>query len=212
MTHLACADAPTQRGDDRADGPLRRGDRAARAPRRCVLRSGTRPTARPSCARRRCSTRCGPGSRSSASRQPSEGETLSSELRPVMRVRTEIVAVRDVEAGASVGYGATWRASRSVAHRDPADGLRRRSVAAARRQQPGRRSSQRRHVLVRGKRAPIVGRRVDGHDDDRRHRPAWRQRAGRGRRPRRPGGSAGPGRDRRRARSRRKAARSRGRS
>jgi len=70
------------------------------------------------------------------------------ELRPVMRVRTEIVALRDVPAGTSAGYGATWTARRpSVIATIPmgyADGL-------------SRARSNRGSLLVRGKRAPIVG-------------------------------------------------------
>jgi alanine racemase len=73
---------------------------------------------------------------------------LTRELRPVMRVRTEIVALREVEAGAPAGYGATWRAPRrSTVATLPmgyADGL-------------SRRLGNRGHVLIRGKRAPIVG-------------------------------------------------------
>jgi alanine racemase len=73
---------------------------------------------------------------------------LAKDLRPVMRVRTEVIALRAVEAGAPVGYGATWRAP--VAARVAtlpmgyADGLSR---------QLGNRGS----VLIRGRRAPIVG-------------------------------------------------------
>jgi alanine racemase len=73
---------------------------------------------------------------------------LTTELRPVMRVRTEIVALRDVEAGAAVGYGATWRAPRpariATLPMGYADGL-------------SRHLSNRGHVLVRGRRAAIVG-------------------------------------------------------
>jgi alanine racemase len=76
------------------------------------------------------------------------GTGLCSELKPVMRVRTEVVAVRQVSAGQSVGYGATWTAERqSVIATIPmgyADGL-------------SRLLSNRGAVLVRGKRAPIVG-------------------------------------------------------
>jgi alanine racemase len=73
---------------------------------------------------------------------------LTNELKPVMRVRTEIVALREVDAGASVGYGGTWTApGRSRIATIPmgyADGL-------------SRHLSGRGHVLVRGKRAPVVG-------------------------------------------------------
>jgi alanine racemase len=75
-------------------------------------------------------------------------DALTSELKPVMRVRTEVVALRDVEAGAPAGYGATWRASRpsriATLPMGYADGL-------------SRRLGNRGHVLVRGRRAPIVG-------------------------------------------------------
>ena len=67
MTHLACADAPTNDETARADAPLRRGDRVPRSPRRRA-EVRTPPTARPSSAATRGSTRCDPGSRSSASR------------------------------------------------------------------------------------------------------------------------------------------------
>jgi alanine racemase len=65
-----------------------------------------------------------------------------------MRVRTEIVALRDVEAGAPVGYGATWKApgaSRiATVPMGYADGL-------------SRHLGNRGQVLVRGRRCPIVG-------------------------------------------------------
>ncbi|HEY4014772.1 MAG TPA: alanine racemase [Polyangiaceae bacterium] len=77
-----------------------------------------------------------------------DGAPLSAELKPVMRVRTEIVALRDVEAGASIGYGATWTAPRpsrvATLPMGYADGL-------------SRHLGNRGHVLIRGKRAPIVG-------------------------------------------------------
>jgi alanine racemase len=73
---------------------------------------------------------------------------ISHELKAVMRVRTEIIAVRSLEAGAPVGYGATWRAPGSARvatlPMGYADGL-------------SRQLGNRGHVLVRGKRAPIVG-------------------------------------------------------
>lgn len=73
---------------------------------------------------------------------------LDAELRPVMRVRTEIMALRPIAAGERIGYGHTWEASRpSVIATVPmgyADGL-------------SRALSNRGHALVRGKRAPIAG-------------------------------------------------------
>lgn len=73
---------------------------------------------------------------------------LCRELRPVMQVRTEIVALREIAAGQSVGYGATWRASRTsriaTIPMGYADGL-------------SRALSNQGELLVRGKRAPIAG-------------------------------------------------------
>jgi alanine racemase len=70
------------------------------------------------------------------------------ELRPVMQVRTEIVALREIAAGQSVGYGATWKAQRTsriaTIPMGYADGL-------------SRALSNRGELLVRGRRAPIVG-------------------------------------------------------
>jgi alanine racemase len=75
-------------------------------------------------------------------------EPMTRELKAVMRVRTEIVALRAIEAGAAVGYGATWRAPGpariATLPMGYADGL-------------SRHLGNRGHVLVRGKRAPIVG-------------------------------------------------------
>lgn len=72
----------------------------------------------------------------------------AAELKPVMRVRTEVVAIRSVAAGDRIGYGHTWEAARpSVIATVPmgyADGL-------------ARALSNRGHGLVRGRRAPIAG-------------------------------------------------------
>jgi alanine racemase len=69
-------------------------------------------------------------------------------LRPVMRVRTEVVSIRSVAKGDPVGYGALWHAPRAsriaTIPMGYADGL-------------SRQLGNRGHVLVRGKRAPIVG-------------------------------------------------------
>jgi alanine racemase len=77
--------------------------------------------------------------------QPDES---APELKPVMRVRTEIVALRTIAAGGRIGYGHTWQAARnSVIATVPmgyADGL-------------SRSLSNRGHGLIRGKRAPIAG-------------------------------------------------------
>lgn len=72
----------------------------------------------------------------------------AGELRTAMRVRSEIVDVRSVETGESVGYGALFRATRpsriATIPMGYADGL-------------SRHLSNRGHVLVRGRRAPVVG-------------------------------------------------------
>jgi alanine racemase len=70
------------------------------------------------------------------------------ELKPVMRVRTEIVSLREVALGERIGYGHTWKAERrSLVATVPmgyADGL-------------SRQLSNRGHALVRGRRVPIAG-------------------------------------------------------
>lgn len=81
-------------------------------------------------------------------RLPGKKDPLSSELRQVMRVSSEVVDVREVAPGTPVGYGALWRASRhsriATIPMGYADGL-------------SRHLSNRGAVLVRGMRAPIVG-------------------------------------------------------
>jgi alanine racemase len=76
------------------------------------------------------------------------GEELTRELKAVMGVRTEVVALRDVDAGDAVGYGGTWRAARgariATIPMGYADGL-------------SRQLGNKGHALVRGKRVPIVG-------------------------------------------------------
>jgi alanine racemase len=78
---------------------------------------------------------------------PSE-TTRPVKLKPVMRVLSEIVALRDLPVGAAIGYGHTWRAPRpSKVATIPvgyADGL-------------SRALSNCGEVLVAGKRCRIVG-------------------------------------------------------
>jgi len=73
---------------------------------------------------------------------------LDRELKPVMRVRSEAVALRTVAKGDRIGYGHTWEAARpSLIATVPigyADGL-------------SRQLSNRGSALVRGRRVPIVG-------------------------------------------------------
>ncbi|HEY6001921.1 MAG TPA: alanine racemase [Anaeromyxobacter sp.] len=72
-----------------------------------------------------------------------------AELRPVMSLRARVARVMDVERGATVGYGRTWAAARpsriALVMCGYGDGYRRIF---------GNRS----HVLLRGRRAPVVGR------------------------------------------------------
>jgi alanine racemase len=147
MTHLACADAPT---NEQTDEQLRRLEEATAL----LERGGMRPEQRHaanSAALLRGLARLDavrPGIALFGVAPRVDGAPLSTELKPVMRVRTEIVALRDVNEGASVGYGATWRAPRrsriATLPLGYADGL-------------SRQLGNRGHVLVRGKRAPIVG-------------------------------------------------------
>jgi alanine racemase len=78
--------------------------------------------------------------------EPSGG--LCKELRPVMRVQSQVVALRDLPVGASAGYGGTWVAKRpsriATVPIGYADGL----VRAL---------TNRGAILVRGRRAPISG-------------------------------------------------------
>ena len=78
----------------------------------------------------------------------SVASSVAPELKPVMRVRTEVVSLRTIESGERIGYGHTWSAERrSVIATVPlgyADRL-------------SRQLSNRGHALVRGRRAPIVG-------------------------------------------------------
>ncbi len=73
---------------------------------------------------------------------------LVTDLRPVMRVRSEIVALREVLTGEGAGYGSTWKALRTsqlaTVPMGYADGL-------------PRSLSNKGRALVRGASAPIVG-------------------------------------------------------
>jgi alanine racemase len=148
MTHLACADAPTS--DETTEQTLRFDEATA-----LLARHGVRATVRHAAnsaavlrgAARLDAVRPGvalfgvaPGA--------SPESTQSGELRQVMRVRSEVISVRGIDAGQPVGYGALWRAARpsriATIAMGYADGL-------------SRALSNRGHVLVRGKRAPIVG-------------------------------------------------------
>ena len=87
------------------------------------------------------------------------------ELRPVMTFKTRILQIKRVSAGSGVSYGHTFITPResviAVMAVGYADGYRRGM------QQGG-------EVLIRGHRAPVVGRRMHGPDDGRRNRYSWR--------------------------------------
>ena len=72
-----------------------------------------------------------------------------ADLRPVLSLRSRVARVLEVERGATVGYGRTWAAARpsrvALVMCGYADGYR-------------RGFGNRAHVLVRGRRAPVVGR------------------------------------------------------
>jgi alanine racemase len=160
MTHLACADAGLTAACD-ASGGSATAEQMARFDEATALltRHGVRPAVRHAAnsaallrghavldAVRPGIALFGVSPATGAS--PSGAPGLAAELRQTIRVRSEIVDVRDVEAGAPVGYGALWRAPRksriATIPMGYADGL-------------ARSLSNNGHVLVRGKRAPIVG-------------------------------------------------------
>jgi alanine racemase len=81
--------------------------------------------------------------------RPAPWVGTDAELRPVLALRARVARVLDVERGATVGYGRTWAASRpariALVMCGYADGYR-------------RGLGNRAHVLLRGRRAPVVGR------------------------------------------------------
>jgi alanine racemase len=150
MTHLACADAESL--EPTTDQMVRFDEATA-----ILARQGIRPAVRHAAnsaallrdEARLDAVRPGIALFGVAPRVAREaGVPLSSDLRPVMRVRTEVIAVRELAEGASVGYGALYRTSRpsriATVPMGYADGL-------------SRHLTNRGHVLIRGKRAPIVG-------------------------------------------------------
>jgi alanine racemase len=80
---------------------------------------------------------------------PSQDVDRSTPLRPVLSLKSRVARLRRLDAGESVSYGRTWTASRpsvvALVMCGYADGLR-------------RALSSRGNVLIRGYRAPIVGR------------------------------------------------------
>jgi alanine racemase len=147
MTHLACADSAS---DDETGEQTARFEEATAS----LARHGVRPVVRHaanSAALLRGNARFDavrPGIALFGVSPRVGGSPLTPELKPVMGVRTEVVALRDVEAGAAIGYGATWRSPRAARiatiPMGYADGL-------------SRHLGNKGHALVHGRRAPIVG-------------------------------------------------------
>lgn len=73
----------------------------------------------------------------------------SAELEPVMSLRSQVVFLKDLAAGTPVGYASTWRAPRAT---------RLATIPVGYHDGIPWRLSNRGEVLVRGRRAPIVGR------------------------------------------------------
>ncbi|GAB4353773.1 MAG: alanine racemase [Gammaproteobacteria bacterium] len=78
-----------------------------------------------------------------------DGSAEAEGLRPVMTLRTRLIAVKELEAGETVGYGRTWRSERpsriGVAAIGYGDGYPRHAPSGT-------------PVLVNGRRAPLAGR------------------------------------------------------
>jgi len=145
MTHFACADSSEL---ESIDEQLDQFELATRG----MQKEGIVPTLRHAAnsaallkSRRSCYDVVRPGL-ALYGVQPGVG--ACAELRPVMRVRSEIVALRDLPVGAPVGYGATFVTTRpsriATVPVGYADGF-------------SRALSNRGSLLVRGKRAPVVG-------------------------------------------------------
>ncbi len=81
--------------------------------------------------------------------EPAPGCAGGVELKRVLSLKSRVARVLDVEPGATVGYGRTWRAERpstiALVMCGYADGLR-------------RALSNKAHLLIRGRRVPIAGR------------------------------------------------------
>jgi alanine racemase len=145
MTHLACADEP---GTDAVTEQLDRFDEAARIAGAHGARISVRHAASSAAVFRTPRAQYDIVRPGLALYGVTPNECNVTDLRPVMKVRTEIVSLRTLAAGEPVGYNWTWRAGResriATVPIGYADGL-------------SRHLSNRGHVLVRGKRAPIVG-------------------------------------------------------
>jgi alanine racemase len=81
--------------------------------------------------------------------RPASGCGADADLRPVLSLRSRVARLSDLSPGATVGYGRTWTAARpsrvALVMCGYADGY-------------ARCLGNRAHVLLRGRRAPVVGR------------------------------------------------------
>lgn len=155
MTHLACADVAGETGAESVREQLAIFERA----RSVVTAHGIRPRyvhAANTAALLRSDVdvkldAVRPGIALFGVAPGSADDRLAIDLHPTLKLRSEIVALRTIEEGTGIGYGSTWRAARkSIVATVPvgyADGLPR-SISEGR---------ARGSMLVRGKRAPIVG-------------------------------------------------------
>jgi alanine racemase len=78
-----------------------------------------------------------------------EGNGADLGLRPAMTLQSEVIAVKDVAAGETVGYGGTWRAPRAT---------RMAVVAAGYGDGYPRGVPSGTPVMINGRRAPLIGR------------------------------------------------------
>ncbi len=150
MSHLACADAPDPEPTEAQlrtfDGIVRAARARGLAPRHCHVANSAAAIGMP--ASRLDAVRAGIAVYGVSPFAADSTIEAASELRPVMRVRTEVVALRTLAKGDRVGYGHTWEADgeRTLATipMGYADGL-------------SRALTNRGHVVIRGRRVPIVG-------------------------------------------------------
>jgi alanine racemase len=148
MTHFACADADTP---DHAREQVRIFEESLAALRVRGVKPAVRHAANSAAVLRGLGlydvARPGLAIFGVAPRTSSQA-SLSDELKAVLRVRSEVIALRTLKAGEGAGYGHLWRAERpsvvATIAMGYADGFHRALT--------GRGS-----VLVRGRRAPLVG-------------------------------------------------------
>ena len=115
--------------------------------------------------RRRRPTGCGPGLLLYGVSPFAGSIGADYGLKPVMTLRSHVIAVKDLAPGERVGYGGDWTADTPDAAGGGGGRLWRRVSA-----QPGLRLSRAGQRRARAPRRP----RVDGHDRHRRHRSAQR--------------------------------------